>query len=86
MPRELTTNKSGKKMEQENRYKQRKPTPLQINPTGEQDAVKLKDKDTSNSLPLSEILETQSANLSLPPSPVPGKSPFTFEFPVEAAK
>lgn len=71
-------------MEQpENRYKQRKPSPLQINASGEEDAVKLKDKDTSNSLPLSEILETHSANLSLPPSPVPGKSPFTFEFPLE---
>lgn len=73
-------------MEQENRYRQRKPSPLQIDPAAQHDAVKVKDKDFSNCQPLSEALESQSANLSLPPSPVPRKSPFTFEFPVEAAK
>ncbi|CAI9738979.1 Hypothetical predicted protein [Octopus vulgaris] len=69
-------------MEQENRYKQRKPFPLMIKAETQGEDVKLKDNDTSNSLPLSEILESKSANLSIPRSPHQ-KSSFTFDFPVE---
>ncbi|CAI9738980.1 Hypothetical predicted protein [Octopus vulgaris] len=74
--------------EQENRYRQRKPTPLQIDPAAQHDAVKVKDKDFSNCQPLSEALDMppSSNEPSLPPSPATRKSPFTFEFPVEAAK
>ncbi|GAB1607810.1 hypothetical protein Ahia01_001064900 [Argonauta hians] len=71
-------------MEQENRYKQRKPSPLQIKAESQAEDMKLKDDDTSNSLPLSEILESKSANLSIPRSPVQ-KTSFTFDFPVETA-